>query len=110
MQESPQDCLSQRYKGITKQNMTQPHTKARLYIDVPFKDGDIIALPTDQMHYLLRVLRLGVGAPIAVFNGVDGEFLATVIEAVKKQCLVRIGTRLRPQIHCRDLWLFFAPV
>ena len=86
--------------GITNQNMIKPPIKARLYINVPLKDG----------HYLLLVLRLGVGAPIAVFNGVDGEYLATIIEAVKKRCAISIKVRLRPQIQCRDLWLLFAPV
>ncbi len=96
--------------GITNQNMIKPHTKARLYINVPLNDGKIITLASDQMHYLLHVLRLGVGAPIAVFNGVDGEYLATIIEAVKKRCSISIKVRLRPQIQCRDLWLLFAPI
>ena len=96
--------------GITNQNMIKPHTKARLYINVPLNDGKIITLASDQMHYLLHVLRLGVGAPIAVFNGVDGEYLATITEAVKKRCSISIKVRLRPQIQCHDLWLLFAPV
>ena len=90
--------------------MAQSNIKARLYIDAPLKDGNVIALPSGQMHYLLSVLRLDVGAPIAVFNGVDGEYLATIDKAVKKQCSVSIGAQLRPQIHCCDLWLLFAPV
>ena len=102
--------MSWRCMGITNQDMTQLYTKARLYIDASFKDGDVIALPSDQTHYLLRVLRLGVGAPIAVFNGVDGEYLAAISEVVKRQCSISIKMRLRPQIQCRDLWLLFAPV
>ncbi len=90
--------------------MKQPNTKARLYIDAPLKGGKIIALASDQVHYLLHVMRLDVGAPIAVFNGVDGEYLAAITEAVKKKCSIRIKVRLRPQIQCRDLWLLFAPV
>ena len=96
--------------GITNQNMIKPHTKARLYINMPLNEGKIITLASDQMHYLLHVLRLGDGAPIAVFNGVDGEYLATITEAVKKRCSISIRVRLRPQIQCHDLWLLFAPV
>ena len=110
MQESPEDCLSHQCMGITNQTMMKPHTKARLYIDTPLKDGTTITLASDQMHYLLHVLRLGVGAPIAVFNGFDGEYLATIIETGKKRCLISIKVRLRQQIQCRDLWLLFAPV
>ena len=84
--------------------------KARLYIDVPLKDGDIITLPSAQMHYLLHVLRLRVGAAIAVFNGVDGEYLAIINEIIKKKCLISVKMQLRPQIQCRDLWLLFAPI
>ena len=83
--------------GITNQNMIKPHTKARLYINMPLNEGKIITLASDQMHYLLNVLRLGVGAPIAVFNGVDGEYLATITEAVKKRCSISIKVRLRPK-------------
>ena len=110
MQKSSQECLSHRCMGITNQNMMTPHTKARLYIDVPLNDGIIITLASDQMHYLLNVLRLGVGAQIAVFNGVDGEYLATISDIVKKRCSISIEARLRPQIQSRDLWLLFAPV
>ena len=92
------------------QTQTQTQIKARLYIDALLVDGEIIALSSDQMHYLQHVLRLGVGAPIAVFNGFDGEYRATISEIGKKQCLITIGTQQRPQIYCRDLWLLFAPV
>ena len=88
--------------------MTQ--IKARLYIDALLTDSKILSVPSHQIHYLLHVLRLGVGASVAVFNGVDGEYLATISVAGKKQCLIKIGTQLRPQIQCRDLWLLFAPV
>ncbi len=96
--------------GITNQKMTQSHTKARLYVDTPLKGVDTIALRSDQTHYLLNVLRLGVGAPIAVFNGVDGEYLATISEAEKKRCLISIKMQLRLQVQSLDLWLLFAPV
>ena len=90
--------------------MSNSCAKARLYIDVPLKDGDIITLPSAQMHYLLHVLRLRVCAPIAVFNGVDGEFLAIINKILKKKCLISVKMRLRTQTQCRDLWLLFAPI
>ena len=90
--------------------LTQTQIKARLYVDALLTGGKIITLESDQTHYLLNVLRLGVGVTVAVFNGVDGEYLATISTAGKRQCLITIGTQLRPQIQCRDLWLLFAPV
>ena len=65
----------------TYQEMEQTDIKARLYIDVPLAAGAVIALPSDQMHYLLHVLRLNLGAAIGVFNGVDGEFNLALIAA-----------------------------
>ena len=50
----------------TYQEMEQTDIKARLYIDVPLAAGAVIALPSDQMHYLLHVLRLNLGAAIGV--------------------------------------------
>ena len=96
--------------GSTYHSMGQTDIKARLYIDAPLAEGAVIALPSDQMHYLLHVLRLGVGAMVAVFNGVDGEFDASVCAVAKKQCSLAIGGKRRPQVYCRDLWLLFAPV
>ena len=57
----------------TYQEMKQTDTKARLYIDAPLAAGAVIALPSDQMHYLLHVLRLTHGAAIGVFNGLDHD-------------------------------------
>ncbi len=90
--------------------MIQTNTKARLFIDVPLANGKIMELRSAQVHYLLHVLRLSVGASISVFNGVDGEYIATICEAAKKQCLITIGTQKRSQINSGDLWLLFAPV
>ena len=94
----------------TYQEMKQTDTKARLYIDAPLAAGAVIALPSDQMHYLLHVLRLTLGAAIGVFNGVDGEFNASISAVAKKQCSITITDQRRQQIYCRDLWLLFAPV
>ena len=94
----------------TYQEMEQTDIKARLYIDAPLAAGAVIALPSDQMHYLLHVLRLNLGAAISVFNGVDGEFNASISAMAKKQCSITIGDQRRQQIYCRDLWLLFAPV
>ena len=68
----------------TYQEMEQTDIKARLYIDAPLAAGAVIALASDQMHYLLHVLRLTHGAAIGVFNGVDGEFNASISAVAKK--------------------------
>ena len=64
----------------------------------------------DQAHYLFGVMRQGVGAQVAVFNGHDGEWLAEVVEAGKRGGVLECREltdvlRLPP-----DLWLVFAPI
>ena len=88
--------------GSTYQEMEQTDIKARLYIDAPLAEGAVITLPSDQMHYLLHVLRLNLGAVIGVFNGVDGEFNASITAVAKKQCSITIADQRRQQIFCRD--------
>ena len=38
--------------NITYQEMEQTDIQSRLYIDAPLAAGAVIALPSDQMHYL----------------------------------------------------------
>ena len=89
---SHQDCLSGSIMNITYQEMEQKDIKTRLYVDAPLAAGAIIALPSDQMHYLLHVLRLSLGAMIGVFNGVDGEFNASISAVAKKQCSINLAS------------------
>jgi 16S rRNA (uracil1498-N3)-methyltransferase len=48
-----------------------------------------IALPPDEAGHLTRVLRLRLGAEIAIFDGRGREFVAIVDEAVRDRALVR---------------------
>jgi 16S rRNA (uracil1498-N3)-methyltransferase len=84
--------------------------KARLYVPDALGAGGSVALPDDQAHYLRHVLRLQQGEAVALFNGRDGEFRATIAEAGKKGCRLDVGGRLRPQPPPADLWLCFAPI
>jgi 16S rRNA (uracil1498-N3)-methyltransferase len=49
----------------------------RIYIDVPLTVGSEISL--DEAHrHIIQVLRLKVGARLVLFNGLDGEYAATL--------------------------------
>jgi 16S rRNA (uracil1498-N3)-methyltransferase len=67
-------------------------------------------LNRDQAHYLFGVMRQGVGAPIALFNGRDGEWLAEVTEAGKRGGMLVARECLLPLQMPPDLWLLFAPI
>jgi 16S rRNA (uracil1498-N3)-methyltransferase len=59
--------------------------KIRLYVDVELSKGQAVAVSRDQAHYLFTVMRLKVGAPVALFNGRDGEFIAEVMVGNKRK-------------------------
>jgi len=55
-------------------------------------------------------MRLGVGDPLTLFNGREGEWAAAISRAGKGTIEVTIDDRLRPQREEPGPWLAFAPV
>jgi len=84
--------------------------RTRLYVPDDLSAGASVALDAPQAHYLRNVLRLGRGAPVALFNGHDGEWRAIIESFSKETCTVRLDRRTREQVPEPDLWLAFAPV
>lgn len=82
----------------------------RLFVDAPFAPAARIALDADQAGYLGRVLRLGPGDAVRVFNGRDGEWRATLAEVSKRGATLALDAQTRPQATPPDLELWFAPV
>lgn len=64
----------------------------------------------DQAHYLFGVMRLGVGDGVLLFNGTQGEWLATVALAGKRAGELTAQEQTAPQMDPPDLWLCFAPI
>jgi 16S rRNA (uracil1498-N3)-methyltransferase len=84
--------------------------KVRLYVDHPLAQGQAVPLTADQAHYLFSVMRLGVGAPVALFNGRDGEWRAVVTVAHKRNAILTCDTQTAALRLPPDLWLLFAPI
>ncbi len=82
----------------------------RLYVGPDLAEGAGISIEGDQAHYLARVLRLGAGAAVRLFNGRDGEFDARIAGLTKGKVDVEIVMRMRAQAGVPDLWLMFAPL
>lgn len=57
---------------------------------------ETVTLPRDEAEHLTRVLRLGVGDTVAVFDGRGHEFLARVSGAVRRDVSVQLISRLEP--------------
>lgn len=68
----------------------------RFYVPVLGGTGDAAPLPADEAQHLLRVLRLGVGAPLRVFDGRGREFDALVESLTRRDVIVRLGPAASP--------------
>ena len=85
-------------------------TDARLFVPDDLRAGGMIALGRDQAHYLGRVLRLGSGEAVRLFNGRDGEWRGRIVNSGKNAASLTLETELRPFRAGPDLWLLFAPL
>lgn len=82
----------------------------RLYVAPDLAEGLEVSVDADQAHYLTRVLRLGAGSGVRLFNGRDGEFDARIVTATKSTVHLTVGVQSRRQQSVPDLWLLFAPL
>jgi len=85
-------------------------TRQRLYCDTPLGSNVALTLGREQSHYLINVLRYGIGQEVLVFNGKDGEYLATVDAADRKKTVLLCHRQTRPQDPMPSLMLSFAPI
>src|ERR1700728_476690 len=83
--------------------------KPRLFVDTVLESGTAVALERDQSNYLGNVLRLKAGDGILVFNGRDGEWLAS-ISGRKRPDGLEIESLTRPQDRPPELAYVFAPL
>lgn len=82
----------------------------RLFLTVPLHAGAEIEASAAQAHYLGTVMRRGVGEIVTVFNGIDGEWAASVIALRRDRLRLVVARPLRDQLAGPDLWLAFAPL
>ena len=82
----------------------------RLFVPDDLAAGARIVPPSDQAHYLVNVMRLGVGGGLLLFNGRHGEWRARMVEASKRQCALVVELATRPQSVSPDLDLIVALV
>ena len=85
-------------------------TRQRLYCDAALHNGAELTLNRDQSHYLINVLRYQTGQEVLIFNGVDGEFRASISVADRKKAQLSCHEQTRPQDPMPNLTLVFAPI
>jgi 16S rRNA (uracil1498-N3)-methyltransferase len=82
----------------------------RLFVEADLAPQVKISLTTQQAHYVLHVLRLGLGGKVRVFNGADGEYAARLQSVGKTVVQLDVLEQTRTQGAGPDVWLLFAPL
>ena len=80
----------------------------RLFIESSLRKDGIIPLNTKQIHYVTKVMRLGLGDKLVVFNGKDGEWHAEVTHINKRVCSIKIVRFVRKSESESDISLVFS--
>ncbi len=80
----------------------------RLYLDQPLATGEAVPATSGQAHYLGSVMRRAVGDAVVVFNGLDGEWQASIASLRKDRCTLLPEARTRPQEAATDTRLLVA--
>ncbi|MBA2777908.1 16S rRNA (uracil(1498)-N(3))-methyltransferase [Billgrantia kenyensis] len=62
----------------------------RIHVAADFTVGGDVVLPEGPARHVARVLRLGEGAPLILFDGAGREARARLVEAGRKQVVARI--------------------
>jgi 16S rRNA (uracil1498-N3)-methyltransferase len=81
----------------------------RLFIDARLAAGETVELERNQSNYLGNVLRLAAGETVLVFNGRDGEWLASIAGRKRPESL-NVERQTRPQDDLPDIAYVFAPL
>lgn len=87
-----------------------PKSTPRLFVEQDLHEGLGVMVEGNAAHYLSKVMRKGEGDPVLLFNGRDGEWLATIAEAGKKRLALALERRTRAQEAAPDVTLAFAPI
>lgn len=73
--------------------------RTRLHIAGTYAPQSELEVSPDRAHYLSRVLRLGVGDRLSVFDGEGSEFGATISSMSKSSATLRIGEKTATEIE-----------
>ncbi|MCH9806393.1 MAG: 16S rRNA (uracil(1498)-N(3))-methyltransferase [Alphaproteobacteria bacterium] len=82
----------------------------RLFVEATLAPGHEVTCSSEQVHYLLNVLRLKADDTILIFNGRDGEWQARLTDVAKRRCTLKAEIQTRPQVAGPDLVYLFAPL
>lgn len=81
----------------------------RLYLDFT-ASGKTLVLPSDESHYLTRVLRLAAGDTVRVYNKRAGEWDAEIVTVTKSTCMLALQNCVRVPVVEPITKLVYAPL
>lgn len=82
----------------------------RLYVPQTYSEGEAVTLAAKQAHYAAHVMRVKPDDVVSLFNGKQGEWLASVAGINKKEVTLKLLKQHLPQKPGPNLWLVFAPI
>lgn len=85
-------------------------TTPRLFVSDALVADTRLGLSAEQAHYLRTVLRRGVGDPLLLFNGRDGEWDGVIATLDRGRSQVDLLRQTRAQAAEPGPWLAFAPL
>jgi 16S rRNA (uracil1498-N3)-methyltransferase len=85
-------------------------TRQRLFVRTSLSAGATVDLDPAQTNYLVNVLRMAPGESVAVFNGRDGEWKASLVERRRRSYALTVERQDRQQTARPDLYYLFAPL
>lgn len=71
-----------------------PKSGARFHFHGKLGNGAEVRLHADAAHHAVRVLRLGVGEPVVLFDGLGGEFEARITRIDRGDVSVKTGAHV----------------
>ena len=86
------------------------NSNVRLFVKNTLVRSKSIELTHDAAHYVTNVMRLGVGDPLTLFNGRDGEWEGLIRRAERKSTIVNLMRLMRSQTVEPDVWMAVAPI
>ena len=87
-----------------------PSSAPRLFVDHTLAAGATVPATPEALHYLTRVLRLGDGGAVRLFDDRTGEWVARLAVHSKRVGVFRVEHQVDSREAVPDLWLCAAPV
>ena len=85
-------------------------SKTRLFIEKKISQNLVVYVKNKQNHFLKNVLRIKLNDIINLFDGITGEWEASIISISKEKTAIKVIKKVREFESQPDIWLLFSPI